>query len=174
LNIAHWLGAPTPVEELIDAIGAISARADDRGLEIVVEFMPEGAIADLATAARIIAGVGSPNCGLMLDTWHLWRTGGTVAELAALPPGCIRAVQLSDALMDVRDTWRAPPTRDRLLPGDGEIPLVDIMRVLHDNCPDSLVGLEVLSRPFRELPSTDRAHAAFAALSRLLEATGSG
>src|SRR5690606_10472047 len=64
INVAHFLGAPTPVEKLADAIGGIAERAATRGLDVLVEFMPEGGIADLETAAAIVAAVNRANCGL--------------------------------------------------------------------------------------------------------------
>src|SRR4051794_16283255 len=52
VNIAHYMGAPTPLAELSATIADIARRAADRGLGILVEFMPEGGIGDLAAAAE--------------------------------------------------------------------------------------------------------------------------
>lgn len=163
LNVAHFLGAPAPLPQLVDAIGGIAARASARGMRTFVEFMPDGAIPDLATAAAIVAAVGSDGCALMLDTWHLWRCGGTVDDVRALPPRTIGAVQLSDALDDVLGSWGLPPTRDRLLPGDGVIPLAEIVEVARANRDDVLVGVEVFSRAWRTSSHEERARAAHAA-----------
>jgi sugar phosphate isomerase/epimerase len=174
VNVAHYLGAPTEVAELTDAIGAIAVRAAGRGLEVFVEFMPEGAIPDLATAAAIVAGVNTDNCRIMFDTWHHWRCGGRAEELRELPPGAIGAVQLSDALDDVHATWTQPPTRDRLLPGDGVVPLGEIVRLARANRPDVLLGLEVFNRAFADLPFDERAARAKGSLDRLLSSRAGG
>jgi sugar phosphate isomerase/epimerase len=170
INLAHYLGAPTPITVLTDAIGAIAARSSAHGLDVLVEFMPEGSIPDLGTAAAIVGAVGAANCGLMFDTWHHWRCGGGADELRALPAGTIRTLQLSDALLDVRDTGTQPPTRDRLLPGDGAIPLVDIVRLARANRPSVAIGLEVFNRDQARLPIDERAARAKASLDRLLAA----
>lgn len=170
VNVAHFLGAPTPVEKLADAIGGIAERAATSGLDVLVEFMPEGAIGNLETAAAIVAAVNAPNCGLTFDTWHHWRCGGTVEQIRGLPPGTIRAVQLSDALDDVRGSGTAPPTRDRLLPGDGSIPLVEMVGVIHRDHSRAVSGLEVFSAALRELSPSQRAAAAKASFDRLMAA----
>jgi sugar phosphate isomerase/epimerase len=134
----------------------------------VVEFMPEGSIPDLATAAGIVAAVGSPTVGVMLDTWHLHRTGGTVADVRALPPGTVHAVQLSDALGDVFATGTEPPTRDRLLPGRGEIPLAEIVAAVRTSRPGVVVSIEVFDQSVAGTPAADRARAAAKSLDAVL------
>jgi sugar phosphate isomerase/epimerase len=99
----------------------------------------------------------------MLDTWHLHRTGGTVADVRALPPGTVHAVQLSDALDDVFGTWADPPTRDRLLPGRGVIPLDEIVSVVRASCPAAVIAIEVFDQSVAGVPAPDRAKTAAAA-----------
>jgi sugar phosphate isomerase/epimerase len=157
INVAHFLGAPTPQHELVDAIGAIARRARERGLDVFVEFMPEGSIPDLAAAAAVVAEIAEPNCGVMFDTWHHWRCAGDVEQVRALPAGVVRAVQLSDALVDVRGTGTEPPTSDRLLPGAGVIPLVELVRAARENNPSVVLGLEVFSSALAGTPPVERA-----------------
>ncbi|HEV8297248.1 MAG TPA: sugar phosphate isomerase/epimerase [Acidimicrobiales bacterium] len=174
LNVAHYMCAPTPVEQLAEAIGAISERAEAHGVAITLEFLPEGSIPDIATAASIIDSVGSRNCGLMLDTWHLFRTSGTAADVRALPSGVVRAVQLSDADEDLWGTGAFPPTRDRLLPGSGVIPLVDILRAALTNCPDAVIGAEIFSRVLAREAPLERARRTRAALDALFAEAARG
>lgn len=172
MNVAHFLGGAVALEQMIDAVGGIASRASARGLRTFVEFMPDGAIPDLATAAAVVAAIDSDDCVVMLDTWHLWRCGDGVDEVRALPPRAIGAVQLSDALDDVRGSWGSPPTRDRLLPGDGVIPLADIVDIARANRDDVLFGVEVFSRAWRTWPHEDRARAAHVATRALLFPSG--
>jgi sugar phosphate isomerase/epimerase len=171
LNLAHYLCAPTPVPQLVDAVAGICGRAAGQGLTILVEFMPEGSIPDLTTAATIVRAVGAANCGVMLDTWHFYRTAGTIAELRSLAPGMIRAVQVSDARADVRGSGAEPPTRDRLVPGDGDIPLAEILAVATANCPEVMVGAEVFNRAAAADPPIDRARLVRAGLDAVRPAS---
>ena len=168
VNIAHYMGAPTPVPELTDAVGAIARDAAELELDILVEFMPEGGIRDLGVASAIVAGVGAPNVALMLDTWHFFRTGGNLADLARLPPGTIGAVQVGDAAADAWGTGAHPPSSDRLLPGEGAIALRDIVTIARHNNPDVVVGIEVFNRSSVDAPPLERAHAAAAAMAKSL------
>jgi sugar phosphate isomerase/epimerase len=165
LNVAHYMGGEVPASALADHIGGVAERAAAHGVAVVVEFMPEGSIPDLATAAGIVAAVGSPQVGVMLDTWHLHRTGGTVADVRALPPGTVHAVQLSDALDDVFGTWAEPPTRDRLLPGRGVIPLEEIVAVVQASRADAVIAVEVFDQSVAAVPPADRARAAAVSLA---------
>jgi sugar phosphate isomerase/epimerase len=168
INVAHYLGEPTPLDELADAVGAIADRAMVRGLDILVEFMPDGGIPDLAAAAAVVARVDRANVGLMFDTWHFFRTGADAEQLDALAPRTIRAVQVSDALADVHGSWTTPPRIDRLQAGEGDIPLLDLLRRVFANNPDVAVGPEVFDTSRLHDSALDRARNAAVALDRLL------
>ena len=167
LNVAHYLGASTPVEVLSEAIGGLAARGSRHGVGVLVEFMPEGGIGDLATAAAVVAGTGSADVQLLIDTWHLWRTSGSVEALAQLPASMIGAVQLADAPASFLGCGANPPSADRLLPGDGAVPLDAILAVARANNPNVVVGIEVFNRSTVDDPASDRAGAAMQALSGL-------
>jgi sugar phosphate isomerase/epimerase len=167
LNVAHFLGAPAPLPAMIDAFGALCARAAEAGLALTLEFIPGSGIPDLATALAIVTGTGAPNAGVLVDTWHLARSGGTVADLAAAPPGTLTAMQISDR--------RAPkpgaayvPMSDRLLPGDGDLPLPAIIDTIRTNAPDPIISVEVFSSVLATLAPAEAASRAGDALRRVL------
>jgi sugar phosphate isomerase/epimerase len=168
VNVAHYLGAPTPIDVLTDAVHGIGARAASRGLSLLVEFMPEGSIANLDDAVAIVRGAGSPNVALMLDTWHFFRTAGEVAELEALAPGTIGAVQVGDAPPEARGTGTEPPSADRLLPGHGAVPVREIVACARRNNPEAVVGIEVFDRSSVDADPMVRAQAAYTALTECL------
>ena len=143
INVAHYMGAPTPISELTDAIGGVCERARREGLAITVEFMPEGSIPDLAVAARIVHDTGAPNVGVMLDTWHFFRTGGRPDDVRALPAGTVAGMQLSDAAAALRGAGTRARADDRLMPGAGAIPLVEILTIVLGDRPDLDAGIEV-------------------------------
>jgi len=124
---------------------------------ILVEFMPEGSIPDFATAAAVVAGLDKGSCAVMLDTWHFFRTAGTLDQLRNLAPGTIGAVQVSDGAADLFGSGVEPPTRDRLVPGDGVIPLQEILALAMANFPPVMVGAEVFSRALAAEAPVDRA-----------------
>lgn len=51
----------------------------------------------LAEARELIAAIGAPNVGLVLDTWHWWTANDTVADLLTLKNDDVISVDLNDA-----------------------------------------------------------------------------
>ncbi|MEO6718402.1 MAG: sugar phosphate isomerase/epimerase [Novosphingobium sp.] len=164
VNISHFGAGPVSHEELTEAVGTICRRAGARGLGIVLEFVPDTGIADLATAQAIATGCGEANCSILLDSWHLARTGGTAADIRALPPGSIGAIQLSDRNPPAAGEVYVPMT-GRLLPGEGSLPLHDIVGAALANRPGLSAELEVFSAELSALPVDKAAARAAAALA---------
>jgi sugar phosphate isomerase/epimerase len=152
INLAHFGGGEVREAEFVECLIPVARRARAHGVRLTLEFLPESAIPDLATAQRIVAGVDAPSLRLMLDTWHLARSGGTLAQLAAIPKGLIGGVQISDRREPPPGTTYAP-MGGRLLPGEGELALVPLLRTLLTREPELTVGVEVFSDELRSLPA---------------------
>ena len=91
-----YTGDPAPVEEVVDALGRFADRAAEIGLLLHLEQIPTSMVPDLGTALEIVRGVDRPNAGLVLDTFHLARSGCTPEELSAVDPATVFHVQLCD------------------------------------------------------------------------------
>jgi 4-hydroxyphenylpyruvate dioxygenase len=138
------------VPELVDAFGALAARAQVEGLRCDLEFIPVFGIPDLASAWKIVSAVGAPNTGIVFDVWHYMRGTPDDALLRSIPGDAITGVQLCDGLA------RVPAERSllddcfnhRLLPGDGEFPITEIVDTLDQIGGLSRVGLEIFSAEF--------------------------
>ena len=85
INLAHFGGGAVSEQDFIECLDPVARRARGHGVRLTLEFLPESAIPDLATAQRIVAAVGSPASALMIDTWHFARSGATLEQLAAVP-----------------------------------------------------------------------------------------
>ena len=151
INLAHFGGSNVTEAQFIDCLGPLAGRAHAHGVALTLEFLPESSIPDLATAARIVTAIGAPNLGLMFDTWHFARTGGTVEQLAALPKGLITAVQISDRVPPAAGATYTPMF-GRLLPGEGVLPLVEWLEVILRRDPLPTIGVEVFSEELVALP----------------------
>lgn len=164
VNISHFGARRVAQAELTEAIKGICRRASARGLGVVLEFVPGTGIADLAAAAEIVRDCGEANCAILLDTWHLARTGGTPADIAALPPRCIGAMQLSDRLPPAPGESYVPMS-GRLLPGEGSLPLHLIVAAAQANSPGISAEIEVFSAELAALPIVEAAARTTAAIS---------
>ena len=77
---------------------------------------------------EVIDAVNMPNCGVLVDTYHLYRSGGTAQSVRRLPVDKIVTVQFSDVPHTLPSD--APVATDRLPPGDGTVPFVEFLRTL--------------------------------------------
>ena len=146
INVTHFLGKPTAPHVMAQAIAGFAERAARHGLQLSLEFMPNTSMPSAAAAAEIVKLSGAANVGLLLDTWHLLRSGGAASDIRALPRGSLTGVQLSDR----RDDATNPDpgcgeVSDRSLPGEGDAPLADIMQAILDNTPNVSIEVEVFS-----------------------------
>ena len=145
VNLAHFLGSPLVSQRgLESAVRDIAQEATRRGKRVSVEFIPGTGIPTLASAIGLIERVGLSSVGVMFDTWHFLRSEGLVSDLAQLGAGQVFELQLSDRRTPLPDETYVPMA-GRLPPGDGEAPLVAIVRALCRGAPDLVVGLEVFT-----------------------------
>jgi|SRR6185437_6371291 len=173
VNIAHFMGGPQPAGRLADALGPMAERARARGVRLTLEFIPGTGIPDLPAALDLCRSVGAPNLGIMFDTWHFFRSGGTLADLADLPPGVVFAAQVSDATVDALGPTYVP-MMDRLLPGQGTLPLVAILTALVANHPDLRIGVEVFRQDLRRMGPDQAARTVADAIGPIIEQVAGG
>ncbi|GAA2112724.1 sugar phosphate isomerase/epimerase [Microlunatus panaciterrae] len=111
-------------------------------------------IHSLAEARELIAETGADNIGLILDTYHWYTAGESVADLRSLSVSDIVAVDINDAPADrERDSQQ---DLDRRLPGTtGVIDLQGFMSVLRDLDYDGPVKVEPFMKSLAERPIDD-------------------
>lgn len=124
-----------------DQLGALAEMAAAAGMETLVEFVPIFTFCDLPTALAAIRHVGRRDCRLLIDTMHFGRSGARSSDLAELDPQLIGYVQLCDApLVPTIPDYMEEAMFQRAVPGEGELPLLDILKALPRQ---RIVGLEV-------------------------------
>ncbi len=101
-----------------------------------------------------------PNGGVMLDTWHHFRSGHGVDDLLALCGNVITAIQINDATAQPWDSPSRESMHHRLLPGEGAIDLAGTIRVLDGMGCDAPVGVEVFSDDLGKMPPVEVARRA--------------
>jgi sugar phosphate isomerase/epimerase len=130
---------------IVDALGALGRRAAEHGLEICYEFLPWSATPTLASACDAVAAVGLANVGVMLDVWHLFRGGGRPEDVTPERIDRVIALQLSDAPLAAAADPIAESIEARLMPGEGAIPLTDVLARLLARRPDLVPTVEVFN-----------------------------
>lgn len=161
--------SPTPAgatwddikRESIRVLGDLAKIAAAHNLKLAYEFLgqPDCSVSTLAQCWEIVREANLPNVGLVLDTFHFYAGGSTLDSILQVAPDKIYILHINDA----EDKPRATLTdAHRLLPGEGVIPLLDILGNLRTTGFDGLCSIELFrpgywKRNARELASDARA-----------------
>jgi sugar phosphate isomerase/epimerase len=122
---------------------ALAEFAETQGGRIALEPLnasimnEESAIWTLEQAMRIVSAVDHPSFGICLDTWNIWQNAAILEQIKACGDR-IFVVQVSD--------WRTPRSfQDRLIVGQGEIPLPPLLRAIHETGFRGAYSVEIFS-----------------------------
>jgi sugar phosphate isomerase/epimerase len=128
----------------IDQFGTVAEQAASNGMTATLEFAPTLTVADLPTAVAAVRQVGRPDFRLLIDTMHLVRSGSGPQDVAGLDPNLIGYIQLADVpLAPIIPDYMEEACFERMVPGTGELPLLDLLAVLPRHL---VIGLEVPQR----------------------------
>jgi sugar phosphate isomerase/epimerase len=122
------------IEEVLDTAASeyrmVADAAEEHGARVALEPLNasimnvESAIWTLRQGMRVVEAVDRHNFGICLDYWNIWQNDGI--EQAIRDCGDrIFVVQCSD--------WRTPRSfQDRVVPGEGDIPLASLLQATID------------------------------------------
>ena len=154
-----------------DQLAQLADMVMARGMIFTIEFAPPNTINTLASARAAIDHVGRGKCRLLVDAMHFFRSGGTIAELAALDPDLIGYAQLCDAPMVSKGgTYMDEAMFARMVPGTGEFPLADFVAAL-PAATDIGVEVPMLAETLAEGSPVGVASRAIAAAQAILDQT---
>lgn len=168
LNLVEVTGRRPSLDDAAEAFAGVCDRARERGLLVCLEFMPFGGIPNLNLAREIVESADRSNGGLMIDTWHLQRSGSTLDELRSLPGELILGIQISDASREPEGALVQETMNSRRFPGEGDLDLVGFVRTLDAIGSRAPLGIEVLSQEARALPPRETARRAADGLRTIL------
>jgi sugar phosphate isomerase/epimerase len=146
-------GKPCEMPRLNEAYGELVADAAQHcpGTRILYEFMPfDVNVNSIEKALAVMDGID--DTGVVIDTWHMGKLGIKPEDLRQFPLERLGWIELSDGQYeDMEDTLDEVINR-RKLPGEGEFPIRDYVRVARDMGYSEVWGVEVLSEDLRALP----------------------
>ena len=128
----------------------LCVKAGQAGMRAMLEFLMITEVQSLQAAVDIVTDVGHPAGGVLIDALHLDRCGGQPADLSQFDPGLFPYAQLCDAPKEPESTDYQGYLRDaidaRLAPGDGHLPLVELLTRLPPSIP---LSMEIRSEWYR-------------------------
>jgi sugar phosphate isomerase/epimerase len=144
-RVANVRFLDTDRSRLVENFGGLAELAARHGVELSIEFTGFGATGALAQALEVIRLAGRGK--ISIDPLHIVRTGTPLEALRRLAPGMIGYLQFCDGpLVGSPQTYGRESSADRLPPGDGEFPLVELLALIP---PDMPISLEVPQEPAR-------------------------
>jgi sugar phosphate isomerase/epimerase len=152
-SFLNVMGDDPELHRARDTFAALAEAARPYGLRPAIEAIPYMKVKTLSDAAVL---VGESGGGIIIDPLHLQRSGGTPGDVRSLDPKLIAYCQLCDAplaaphnLPRPRELPRGQSVEGitdlalearavRLLPGDGELPLAEIISAVPAELPLSV------------------------------------
>ncbi len=145
LTVLALFDPPVDPEQGAGRFAALCDHAAEHGLRLQLEFIPGTGIADLASAWEIVRGADRPNGGVLIDSWHFFRSEPDYELLSSIPAERVFALQLEDAPLLAAADIAQESLHGRLMPGEGELDLARFMRALPGRRLPPLSGPEVFS-----------------------------
>jgi len=160
-HVASVTGAPICIAAFfapVDHARAIAELKDcadvlaESGARLALEFASYGGLTRLADAVALCEGVGWERCGLLVDTWHFFRTDSPWPVLRSLDGEQIALVHVNDGPAAAGDDAVFDGRFRRLPVGAGSFPLTEFAGALDDAGYRGTFSTEVLSDEIRTAP----------------------
>lgn len=148
-----------------ELLAELSDLGSKHGVNLLYEFIgfAKHAFSTLQEAHAVAAAAGLP---LVLDTFHLAVSRTDPGQIAALPTEAIGLVHLSDALTEGRAMAEITDS-DRVLPGEGGLPLADYVKAIVDTGYTGPLSVEVFHRKYELVEPAQVAEQAFRRANQL-------
>jgi sugar phosphate isomerase/epimerase len=168
--VRDW--SPADYGRAVAALREATVLAQGFGVRLALEFQrTSGFCTCLETAVALVAQSGAEGLGVCLDLFHYYTGPSKFEDLAHLSRANLAWVQISDVGGVPREL---AGDGDRILPGEGDIPIAPILDHLAGIGYDGYVSLELLNPHLWPIPADRVADAGFQALSRVLSGRAAG
>jgi sugar phosphate isomerase/epimerase len=168
LVVADFVHAvdPTSLERAVVSLAQAGQWAAGFGVRLALEFRGSNAFcSSLDTAVRLAAACGEPNVGVCLDLFHFFKGPSKESDLELLSPQNLFWVQVSDLAGVPREL---ATDADRILPGDGDLPLKKLLGKLRERGYDGYVSLELMNPTLWGMKASQVAELGASAVRRVL------
>ena len=150
------------------SIREVGDLATVHGVRLALEFNSQCAqLNTLASVREVLARAGHRRVGLLLDTYHLGRSGATLGDMDDVKPAEIVYVQYSDPPRTGLEPGKA---LDRLPPGHGSYPFREFFALLAAKGYAGFASYEAPNEAAWKRDPTDVAREAFEATRAVLPA----
>ncbi|MGO4587028.1 sugar phosphate isomerase/epimerase family protein [Arthrobacter sp. 2RAF6] len=162
IKVGTAFGEPlNDLDFLVEPLRRLTKEASKRGTRIALEPMPFSMVGSMPAAAELMRSVDMPDCGLVVDYWHVFRAGTSLEELShSLTAEQIFGVELNDADTEIKGTLFEDTRDNRRLCGEGDHDVTGFITTLQAIGFNGPWGVEILSEQHRKRPVLDGLQAA--------------
>jgi len=154
------------VDRTAASMRELARHAGPREMRVALEFDKTAQFGNnLQTAVALIDDVGSPHLGLCLDAFHFYCGPSKPEDLMLLTADHLLHVQLSD-IADLPREFAADG--NRILPGDGDIPLEQLIQRLRQIDYAGPVSIELMNPQIWQTPALNFGEIGMTALRKVL------
>jgi 2-keto-myo-inositol isomerase len=165
--IAPGQNPPGDLKEAAANFRAGGEIAKKHGVRLALEFnSAHTVIKNLLTGAEVVERADHPNCGLLLDAYHLERSGNGGRGFESYPAERIFAFQYSDVPHGPPSTANRPT--DRLPPGKGKVRWREVFQLLKEKNYAGYLAYESPNPEYWARPPEEVAREAVQATRKLL------
>jgi sugar phosphate isomerase/epimerase len=147
---AHLTGGTVRADQAIEGFAVLCDDAACHGLRVALEAVPFTGIPTVADAWAIVDAAGRANGGVVFDVVHHARGGLDDGALRAVPPERYFAIQLGDAAAAAPPDLLDEAMYHRRPPGEGGLPVREVLELLADHGVQAPAGPEVYRREWEE------------------------
>lgn len=154
IKIGTAFGEPLEdLDFLVEPLRRLTTEASERGTRIALEPMPFSMVGSIPAAAELMRSVDMPECGLVVDYWHVFRAGTSLEELSrSVTAEQILGVELNDADAEIKGTLFEDTRDNRRLCGEGDQDVAGFITTLQAIGFKGPWGVEILSEQHRTRP----------------------
>jgi 2-keto-myo-inositol isomerase len=155
-------------QDSVRVLRELGEVAQSYGVSLAFEFLGFRwcSVRTLAQSWEIVRETARDNVGLVIDTCHFYAGGSSLRSILKVPAEKILIFHINDVEARPKATIE---DAHRLLPGEGVIPLADILQHLKQTGFDGLCSIELFRPAYWERPPAELAAAARVATLRVLQ-----
>lgn len=155
------------VDESVNTLKELGVIAEAFGIGLAFEFLgqPDCSVQTLELANEIVACVSRRNVGLVVDSFHLYAGGSSIASMDELDSERLFIFHINDAEDRPRNELE---DSHRLLPGLGILPLSDMIAALRRIGYERVISVEIFRPEYWERDPLELARDAREAVAKLL------
>lgn len=148
-NVLVVSAEPDP-DKTAEALHDLCTWAAPGNMRVALEFLMITAVQSMDSALEIVRRTDHPAAAVLIDTIHLHRAGHAAEDLAKVDAALFPYTQICDGNQHCETSFTAyleDAVDLRSCPGEGGLPVADVIKVLPNQIP---LSLEIRSKAYRD------------------------